>query len=113
MECPGEAGDSAGPSAGAAGSSSTQLQGTVMTVRGVSSSTETWLVLGSPPTTTPAAPAGIQVVCGLAMGIRSCTRMPTWMRLGARQRGMAAETPRSPAGTRTAAGSPEGPSPAR
>ena len=53
------------------GSSSTQLHGTVMTVRGMSSSTDTCRALASPPTTTPDAPAGIQVVCGLAMGIRS------------------------------------------
>ena len=58
-----------------------------MTVRGVSSSTEAWRARVSPPTTTPVAPSGIHVVCGLAMGIRSCTRIPTWTRAGGRQRG--------------------------
>ena len=59
-ESGGAVGESAGPSAGeGAGSSSTQLQGTVMTVRGLSSSTEPGFALASPPTTTPAAPAWI------------------------------------------------------
>jgi hydroxycarboxylate dehydrogenase B len=66
-----------------------------MTVRGVSSSIETCRALGFPPTTTPVAPAGIHVVWGLAMGIRSWTRMPRWTRVGARQRGTGAIAPRS------------------
>ena len=50
----------------------------------------------SPPTTMPVAPAGIQVVCGLAIGIRSCTRIPTWTRDGGASEARAASgRPRS------------------
>ncbi len=61
---------------GGGGSGSVQDQGTVTTVRGASSSMLTWRAEGSPPTTMPAAPAGIHTVWLLARGARKRTRAP-------------------------------------